>query len=382
MKKVIFMLAMSIMALTVSAQELVQSKILDNTFIGVSSGVGAWVTPNKHGFNNFTDGIHSVSSVRLGKWFTPNVGAELTYEFGANARPEFGNSSFTGANFLVNMSEVIGGFKGEPRRVEVVPFIGGGWHRTHDVKTNNIGARAGSQINFNMGKKKAWQINVIPSMNYILTDNGFTTQLTSQPRFDASRAWVALQAGVTYKLKTSNGTHNFKLSDKKFTQAEVDVYVNENEALKNGLDRTRGHVAKLQKDNAHLKKENDDLKGLIQRLMDEKKNFKPMPRMHPAVGFEIGKSKILPVNRGNILMVVKELKKNDKLNVILVGHADAKTGTPKRNMDLSVRRAEAVKAELVKNGIDASRIEVVGKGDTVQPFEENDANRVVLILDK
>ena len=381
MKKLIFMIAMSMMTWSLSAQELVQSKFFDNTFIGVSSGVGAWLTPPKHGLDNFGDGIHNVSSVRVGKWFTPSVGGELTYEFGANARPEFGHSSFTGANFLVNISEAIGGYKGEPRRVEVVPFIGGGWHHTHGLITNNIAARAGSQVNFNMGKKKAWQINVIPSINYILTDNGFTNQLTGQPRFDVNRSWVALQAGVTYKFKTSNGTHNFKHSDKKYTQEFVDMYIKEVDNQNALLKRTRGHVAKLQDENGKLVNAVKGLAAENKKLKDEIEALNKLPKtVTTAIGFTIGKDKILPSNRATLLNIANTLNTNPNAKVSLVGYADAKTGTPKRNMSLSESRAKAVKTALVELGVEPSRITTEGKGDTVQPFVENDANRVVLSI--
>jgi Outer membrane protein and related peptidoglycan-associated (lipo)proteins len=56
--------------------------------------------------------------------------------------------------------------------------------------------------------------------------------------------------------------------------------------------------------------------------------------------------------------------------VNIVGHTDA-DGKDADNLILSKRRAESVKANLVKNfGIDASRLETDGKGAS-QPVDNN-----------
>jgi outer membrane protein OmpA-like peptidoglycan-associated protein len=46
----------------------------------------------------------------------------------------------------------------------------------------------------------------------------------------------------------------------------------------------------------------------------------------------------------------------------------------------SERRAKVTTDLLVKKGIDASRITTTAKGDTEQPFAENDLNRVSICV--
>jgi outer membrane protein OmpA-like peptidoglycan-associated protein len=230
-----------------------------------------------------------------------------------------------------------------------------------------------------MGKKKAWQINVIPTMNWILTDNGYSNIPTGQPRFDSQRGWVALQVGVTYKFKNRNGSHNFKYSNRVYTQDELDVYIKDNDVLKNGLNRSRDYAEKLKKDNAHLAQLVNNLTEENKRLVNENNSLKNA--VHPVVnvvGFELGKDVILESHRPSILNIAYGLRKNTNTKVVITGYADANTGSDKRNMELSVARAEAVRKELIELGIDANRIVVEGKGASVQPYDENNANRVVV----
>ena len=58
--------------------------------------------------------------------------------------------------------------------------------------------------------------------------------------------------------------------------------------------------------------------------------------------------------------------------LVIEGHTDS-TGADDYNMELSQRRAEAVKAYLVERGIDAALIEAVGKGES-EPIADNAAD--------
>lgn len=78
---------------------------------------------------------------------------------------------------------------------------------------------------------------------------------------------------------------------------------------------------------------------------------------------------------------VADLMKTSNDAVFTVtGYADKGTGTSRLNKVYAQKRANDVADKLVKEyGIEANRIKTDSKGDTVQPFAENDKNRCVII---
>ena len=78
--------------------------------------------------------------------------------------------------------------------------------------------------------------------------------------------------------------------------------------------------------------------------------------------------------------VVAYMKKYPESKVVVTGYADKGTGNARINARLGQNRAKKVVDALVKAGIDASRITSDSKGDTVQPFAENDLNRVSICI--
>lgn len=74
---------------------------------------------------------------------------------------------------------------------------------------------------------------------------------------------------------------------------------------------------------------------------------------------------------GTLKEIATVLQENPDVRVKIVGHTDS-DGADASNMDLSKKRGASVKNELVRNfGIDASRLESDGMGES-QPVAPND----------
>ena len=73
------------------------------------------------------------------------------------------------------------------------------------------------------------------------------------------------------------------------------------------------------------------------------------------------------------------LKDHRECKVTIKSYADVQTGNPKINMGYSKQRSEKAVKALVDAGVDKSIITAEYFGDTVQPFAENDKNRVSII---
>lgn len=81
-----------------------------------------------------------------------------------------------------------------------------------------------------------------------------------------------------------------------------------------------------------------------------------------------------------ITAIAEFMKANPEFTIVIVGYADEETGKPSSNLKLSEKRVNNVKAALIEAGVAESRISSDYKGDTVQPFEIQEQNRVVTCM--
>ena len=125
--------------------------------------------------------------------------------------------------------------------------------------------------------------------------------------------------------------------------------------------------------------------GLIWYLVSRRKTPEQvLQEVYNNLQFEVGKEVIKPTSFASLNILSQTLKDAPQWTLKLSGHTD-NTGSAAFNLNLSKKRAEAVKNHLVAQGIDPKRITTEGVGST-KPIASNDtaqgreANRRVEFL--
>lgn len=94
------------------------------------------------------------------------------------------------------------------------------------------------------------------------------------------------------------------------------------------------------------------------------------PIVLEGIFFDTGKYAVLPETALILQKTETTLKANPELKITIIGHTD-NVGTDADNQILSINRAESVKNWLVSKGIDAKRIQTIGKSEG-SPIATND----------
>lgn len=219
-----------------SAQTVMKSKISDNWYVGLNAGMSVKAV-HVSAFKN----LNPTVGIRVGRYLTPVFGLSLENQLYLDDKGYFGtktNTAIAGMNTsllgTVNLTNWFGGYLGEPRGFDVIGIAGfGGGHifghvfddavKLTEVDRNFLTTKIGLDFMLNIGSEKAWQVYVEPSMTY---------NIEEETQFNVNRSTFGLVAGLIYKFRNSNGTHNFTIA-KLYNQAEVDALNKEINRLRN-----------------------------------------------------------------------------------------------------------------------------------------------------
>ena len=254
MKKLVLMLAAASMAASVSAQTVAESKAFDNVYVGINGGVATKTTGHK-----WLSDLDPNAGLRIGRYFTPVFGLAVEGNAYFSNKPWHSTGTAVRATNVsllgtVNLSNLFGGYKGEPRAFEVSALYGLGWMHvfTNDKaatenQRNRMTSKAALDFAFNFGSAKQFQFYVEPSINFAFLGQSKNKELVAtgnplnpvtvadhqeygykaasqagQPAYNINNSFVQLNAGLVYKFANSNGTHNFTIVTPR-DQAEIDA---------------------------------------------------------------------------------------------------------------------------------------------------------------
>lgn len=372
MKKLGLLFAAAAMAVSVNAQTVTESKTFDNFYIGINGGAQVKTTGE-----SWMNNLNSNAGLRIGRWFTPVFGlaAEGNVYFNDHCMPQ----SKTLARYMnvgligtVNLSNWFAGYKGEPRLFEVVPVFGFGWGHTfgtaagdNEKELNALTSKAGIDFTFNLGKAKAWQVYVEPSMNWSLNGYGY-----EGVAYDINKSAFQLNAGIVYKFKNSNGSHNFTIAQLR-DQNEID-------GLNSQINSLRGDLNDKDAQLSAKDKQIKDLQNALDECNKKPKYVKPATatNLQPTVLFRQGKAVVDKSQMPNIELIAQYMKNHEDAKVEIKGYASPE-GNKDFNQALSQKRADAVKNILVKKyKIAADRLTTKGMGATDKLFKQVEFNRV------
>ncbi|MDB4933151.1 MAG: outer membrane protein [Labilithrix sp.] len=140
---------------------------------------------------------------------------------------------------------------------------------------------------------------------------------------------------------------------------------------KQNLEKTQDQLAREALARQEAEKKAAQAMADLQKLANVKQEPRGMViTLSGSVLFATDQSTLLPTATTKLDQVADALVKgNPDANITIEGHTDSQ-GQLQHNMDLSQRRAESVKAQLVSRGVAADRIKTVGVGPD-RPIADN-----------
>jgi outer membrane protein OmpA-like peptidoglycan-associated protein len=337
-------------------------------FISLQAGMGGILSDKNveftkpwKWFSNEHQGFwHPQAGLSVGKWITPVSGFRLNGNYGNvevyNKEIYAFDTDYIAvtADYLLNLKNVFRPYNPKGFFNPVLYAGLGGFHTLKDGNrkaTTFLTEKVGLQLNFRLCDA----CDLFLDGNVYLTPDGLLPN-TKTP-FLSSGVITNASIGFTYKI-------NFRKFVKAplYDQNEIDALLAEINALRNRPEVVCPPVVVC-----------PEVKEVV---VEKAKEVTLEP-----VFFTLGSATVRDNQLLNVAKAAEYLLDHPSAKLELASYADKKTGSAKRNLQLSKQRSEAVAKILTgKFGIDKSRLTLKHYGDTVQPFAENDWNRVTIFV--
>ncbi|NLJ00028.1 MAG: OmpA family protein [Bacteroidales bacterium] len=322
---------------------------------------------------NFGDRLGWMGQLEIGRWNSPNWGTRLVIDGGHIkhvANVPFGpEQNWLGGHVDV-MYDIINAWGSyNPDRVySLVPYLGIGYMYGLDEdwkKPNPDGdlfKHQNQTLTYNVGLinnfKLSQSISLFLELGWRVMQESFDgTGTTGDYDYDSMFTGTA---GIKFGL---GGKQDF-------TPAELMDY--------NLINDLNSQINRLRAENEQLRQRPESCPECpeVQPTVVSEGVYVPN-----VVFFRINSSTIDRRQQISVHNTAEYLNANADTKVNIVAYADRQTGTPEYNFALSERRARAVADALINEyGISSDRISIDWKGDTEQPYAENDWNRVAIFF--
>lgn len=303
-------------------------------------------------------------TVAVGKWFTPGIGLRTKFDgvWGKQVNTDNNHPLYNLVNvhedIMFNFSNLFFGYN-EKRVWNFIPYVGLGWIRNTDAKSDAASYHFGLLNNFRVSKR----VQIFADLNIATFKGSVDASGPADPWASygnyALRHWdkkISLDLGITYNL----GKYNWEKTP------DVDALMAMNREQMDALNQS---LKEQQEENARLR----DMLANSKPQETVVKNTTEFVGTSASVFFSINSSKI--ASRKDLVNVkeLAEYAKNNDTKIVVTGYADSKTGSNDYNQQLSQKRAETVANELVKMGVSRDNIVIEAKGgvENLSPFSYN-----------
>ena len=354
MKKMILLSVFALGALTINAQNAVVEGggFLDNWSMGIQAG-----GTMKMSGTGFFGSARPAFGLTLGKQWTPILGTDIQgmgYVNTTNSKTMIDAMDLSLVTRM-NLMNLFGGYEGMPRPFEIETATGLGWlhhYMNGSGDTDDLSARLGLNFNFNMGDDAAWTLGIKPAVVYNLTGDFPSKKMA----FNKNRANMEVLVGLTYHFANADGDRHFALVSAVDPMAIA--------VMNEEINDLRTIVAAKDVELVGLA---DELLT-VQNQLNEARNQQAQASgqtiniLESVIAFAFNQSDIEASQMPSLEHAANYLKNNPDASITINGYASPE-GTEDYNLQLSQRRADAVKSILVdKYGISATRINAIGHG--------------------